>query len=288
MAVVSVSKLGAGRSSSGKAGGTTYKVVFQVIVNSAHDGPGTVVNASGIPDPYSQYSGYETSFSDPYALCVSLDPEQDGEHWQKWRVTATFDTNWNSSNQQSPNNTPEDDPPLFWIETEFVNKKVTKEWNGTEIKNSAGELLDGLERLDCLETWVWERNYISLNREAWKAYQNTVNSVAIGEIEPKQALLHIIVPKPSYRNGVQYWRVQFREKVKKDKWTVNPADRGTSVKNSSGKLERPMDDLQHPHDGEVFLDGTGKWKRDTTAAIVYLGDKNLYEPKNHMDLGFIS
>lgn len=284
MAVVSCKQIGAGRNSGiTKDRHRSYTVVYRVIVNSAYDGPATVISDPGIPLLYSPYVGYEHT-SDPLALCTDIKPEQDGDEWQRWRVTCSFTTNW-GQNQPNKKDDPEEEPPIFWIETEFVSKKVTKEWDGTDIKNSAGQLIEDIERFDVVETWVWEKNFNSINRSTWKAYQNTVNSDTVGEIEPKQGLLHIIVPKPSYRDGNPYWRVQFRVKVNKDKWSVKPRDQGTRVKNSNGKLERPVDERGQPFDGTVPLKSDGKQQLDATAEPRYLDEKDLYEPKNFSALG---
>lgn len=287
MAIVSCKKIGAGRNGDNtKDHHRTYTVVFRVIVSSALDGPATVVMASGIPNLYSPYIGYENT-SDAQALCVGVKPEQDGDEWQRWRVTCQFTTNW-AQNQPNQNPNPEDEPPVFWIETEFTTKKITKEWDGTDIKNSAGQLIEDIERYDVQETWVWEKNFTSINRGTWKAYQNSVNSDSVGEIEPKQGLLHIIVPKPDYRDGQPFWRVQFRVKVNKDKWSVKPRDQGTKVKASTdagAKLTRPVDELGRPFDGTVALKSTGVQELDPTATPRYLDEKNLYEPKSFSALG---
>lgn len=286
MAIVSVTQIGAGRRGGGSLDSRSYNVVFQVLVSSPYDGIATVGNAPGIPGRFMPYAGYENT-NDPQALCTKVDPEQDGDDWQKWRVTCTFDTNWNQ-NQQPQNDDPEDDPPIFWIETEFVTKATTKEWDGTPIVNKAGQLIEGLERFDSIETWVWERNYTSLNRGVWKTYQNSVNSADFDEIDAKHGLLHIIVPKPTFRNGVKYWRVQFRVKVSTDEdgWQVNPANRGTAVKNASGKLERPVDDKGKPFDGEVPLKNDGTQERNPAAVPLYIGKKDLYRPRDFNALGF--
>lgn len=274
----------------GRSGGNTkdyhrtYTVVQQVIVTSSRDGPGTVVLASGIPPLYSRYVGYENT-SDVEALCTDVKPEQDGDEWYKWRVTSTFTTNWLDGGNQNQNEDPEQDPVGFWIETEFQTKKITKEHDGTDIRNKAGQLIDGIERLDAIETWIWEKNYTFLNRSTWTTYQNTVNSDPVGEIEPHQGLLHIIVPKASLRNGQQFWRVQFRVKVNKDKWTIRPANRGYMWKNSDNRLERPRDEGGEPFDGEINLTEDGRQELDTEAEIIYLPEKHIYKPISFNALG---
>lgn len=285
MAINSVKLVSAGRKASGTIDSRSYVVVWFVIVNSAYDGPCTVGNAPGIPLRYAPYVGYE-HVADPVALCTRVEVEQDGGdgEYRKWRVTATFDTNW-GQNEQPDTENPEDDPPIFWVETEFATKKVTKTWDGQDIKNAAGQLIDGLERFDAVETWVWEKNHNAINRALWNEYQNTVNNGGFHELGPKEGLLHIIVPKATYRNGVPYWRVQYRVRINKDGWPVNPRDVGTAVKNAAGKLERPVDEKGNPMDGEVPLKADGTQQRDPTAAPRYIGKKDLYEPKNFNSLG---
>jgi hypothetical protein len=283
MAVVSVKQIGAGRNADGRSDfNRSYTVVWVVIVDDPYDGPATVGSAATLPARFAPYVGYENT-NDAFALCTSLRPEQDGEEWYKWRVTATFETQFTQNQHQHED--PSEEPPVFWVETEFTTKPVVKEWNGNDIKNSAGQLIAGLEKLEAVETWVWEKNHTSLNRSFWLAYQNTVNSDNFFELEPKQGLLHIIVPKASYRNGAPFWRVQYRVKVNKDGWDVEPADRGTAVKNASGKLERPTDEKGQPFDGEVPLKADGTQERDSTVAQRYLTAKDLYEPKAFSALG---
>lgn len=281
MAVLTLKQVGAGRSADGKSDwNRSYTVIWIATVDNPYDGPATVGSVPGLPGRFSPYVGYENT-NDPYALCTALRCEQDGDEWRKWRITATFETQF-ASDQNKEN--PEDEPPVFWVETDFQSKPITKEYNGTDIKNSAGQLIAGLEKIEAVETWVWEKNHNSLNRSLWLEYQNSVNSGSFYELSAKQGLLHIIVPKAVYRNGQPFWRVQYRVKVNKDKWTVEPADRGTAVK-AGNKLERPVDDKGQPMDGEVPLKADGTQERDPTAAIRYLPPKNLYEPKDFNALG---
>lgn len=285
MAIVSCTQIGAGRNGQGKSDfHRSYTVVWQVIVNSAYDGAMTIGLYAALPARFAPYVGYENA-ADIYALCTDLRIEQDGGDWQKWRVTATFDTNWQNGQKNEEN--PEDEPSLFWVETEFVNKKVTKDGAGNPIVNAAGQLIAGLERIDAVETWVWEKNTTYLNRSLWKQYQNAVNSDSFYELDPKEGLMHIIVPKASYRNGVPFYRVQYRVKVNKDKWTQNPANIGTMVKGSDGKLHPPVDSTgQNMSGAEVYLKVDGSQITDFAATpINYIGEKDMYPLKPFSGLG---
>lgn len=285
MSVVSCKQISAGRNGEGKSDfHRSYTVVWFVIVNSPYDGPMLIGLTADLPARFAPYIGYENA-ADIAALCTNLKIEQDGPDWQRWRVTATFDTNWQNGQQNQEN--PEDEPPLFWVETSFETKKITKDQAGNPIVNNAGQLIAGLERIDAVETWVWEKNYNALNRSLWKSYQNSVNSTAFLELEPKEGLLHIIVPKASYRNGQPFWRVQFRVKVNEDKWTQNPANIGTLVKGSDGKLHPPVDSLGQSMSGsEVYLKVDGSQITDfAVTPINYIGAKDVYKLRNFNSLG---
>lgn len=294
MSVIKFKQIAAGRKGGAKDGADrNYVVTWVVIVDDRRDGPLTIGNyhpggapKDNVPLRFQPYVGYENN-DDGGALCRDVQVEQDGDEWQKWKVTATF-----SAETSNPSTTPdpEEDPVNFWIETEFGEVETTKTWDDEDIKNSAGQLIAGLRKPNYGETWVWEKNYTSLNRGVWKAHQNTTNSSDFYEIEAKQGLLHIIVPKPAFRGGVMFWRVQFRVTIRKDKWTVNPADRGTAVKNEDGKLEQPVDpNTGQKIDGEVYLkeDGSLLFEPDEDE-IRYIGEKDLVEPKDFSALGFDS
>lgn len=286
MAVVSCRQVGAGRNGAGKSDyHRSYTVVWLIVVSSPYDGPMLIGLTADLPARFAPYVGYENA-ADIQALCTDLKIDQDGDDWQKWRATATFDTNWQNGQKNEEN--PEDEPPLFWVETEFVNKKITKDGAGNPIVNACGQLIDGLERLDAVETWVWEKNANNINRSMWKEYQNVTNSDTFKELEPKEGLMHILVPKASYRNGTPFWRVQYRVKVNKDKWTQNPADRGTLCRKvAGGPLGRPYDPvLNQPIDGEVYLNANGTMITDLVSTpIRFIGEKDVYKSKPFSGLG---
>ena len=264
----------------------SYTVAWKAIVDDPHDGPMQIGNHSAFPLRFQPYIGYEAGNDDPDAVCVALDVDPYGgeSEWRVWLVTATFST---QSGNPTEKNNPDEEPPIAWIETEFIVEEYTKEWDGTEIKNSAGQLIAGLSRKKAVETWVWEKNYLAINRGVWKAFQNTINSVPFYEANTYEGLLHIVVPKPNYRKGVPFWRVQFRVEINKDKWTVNPPNKGTVLKTSGGGFEVPIDPrTSQKIDGEVYLDQAGQLLSIDTDDIIRIGEKFPYEPKNFYQLGF--
>lgn len=281
MAVVSVKQTGAGRVGNGKSDfNRTYKVTWVIVVDDPYDGPCTIGQRPEFPLRYGLYDGYENT-SDFAALCTSLDIEQDGDEWQKWRAAATFETNWNQDQHQREH--PEDEPTIRWVEVEFEKKTVTKEYNGADIRNSAGQLIAGLERDDCVGVYCFERNELGINSNI-KTLNNTVNSQPFYDLLPGEGLMRITSGKPEYRNGVPYFKHLYRVRVNPDTWEVQPADRGTLVKGADGKLTVPVDNINQPIDGEVNLDGTGR-QLPPTQPIFYLPKKKLYRPASWGPLG---
>ncbi len=224
MSIVSLKKIAAGRSGDQKSDyNRSYTVVWTAIVNDPKDGPRTLGLASGLPLLFSSYIGYENA-SDIQALCTGVKPEQDGDEWQKWKITATFETNFKQEQQQQEN--PTKRPVTRWVEYENQSKKVTKEWDGTEIKNSAGQLLDGLERQDCVRIDVFQRYESPDNSANWDAYQNTTNSKQFEDIPKNQGLMQVTAAPPDTINGFYVSQVTYRIKRNPEGWDIEPADRG--------------------------------------------------------------
>jgi hypothetical protein len=294
MAIVRVSQTGPGRAAEGKSDfNFSYSVPFQVLVDDPRDGPGTVGNAVdpvtgvAIPPRFSQYKGYEANFFDLNALCTRCVPKQDGEEWRKWSVEAIFETNFQIQHQQNPT----EDPVVPWIEIESERRKVTKTWDGKDIVNSAGQLIDGIEDDFDLCTYCFLRNE-SQPTTLWTTYNNTVNSDTFLGCLAKTLRLKIHVDKPQRRNEYYYWPHTYRFKYDPNGWAIDPADRGTAVKRSDGTLGRPISpNTNEPIDGEVFLDGSGGLL-SAGAAIVYLskftGSKtDIKQPKPFKSLNLV-
>ncbi len=281
MAVVSVSQIGPGRSGEGRDDyNRSYQVPFQVIVDDPYDGVATVGNAAGIPARYAPYIGYDNT-GDLFALCTSLSVEQDGEEWRKWKVTATFETRF-SNEENQPNQNPEEDPPKRYVEIEYKTRKTTKEWDGTDITNFAGQLINGIEVEDAVVSLCWKRNEIGITSKLL-SHNNTVNSNAQFGASAGQLRLRINVGEPQYRNGVQFYEHIYKATYNKAGWHVNPANKGALVKGTDGNLKRPEDTDGQPIDGEVLLDNNGALANPADP-IVFIGEKKLLEPKNWNDL----
>lgn len=283
MAIVSCTKARAGRNGESKSDrNRSYTVVWIVIVNSRNDGPKVVGNAPGVAGLFDPYEGYEAE-SDPDALCTSIKPDQDGDNWQKWKVTATFETKFSNSSN-APADNPAEDAVVRWVETEFVQEKVVKEYDGTPIKNSSGQLLSGIERDTAVYTLCFERNELAISSALFD-YNNSVNSDPWKGLQPGQGLMRITVGKPEYRNGIQYHKHGYRVRVKREGWNVEPADRGTLVLDAAGNaLVRPVDQFNQSMDGEVNLDGSGRQLAFGTEPI-FLPQKKLYQPMPFAFLG---
>lgn len=285
--IVSLAQIAAGRSGDGKSDyNRSYTVVWRAIVDDPRDGPATVGSAAGLPARFSPYVGYENT-DDPAALCTSLKPDQigaDGE-WRVWKITATFETQFTQGQDQHEN--PTDRPPEYWVEFQDETRSVTKTYNDLDIVNSAGQLIAGLERDYSVATIVIQRYESAFDPQSWLEFQNTTNSgtfslSGIGSFDDQTLLMKITTGKAETINSYRVWPVTYRLKYKEDTWRVNPADVGTAVLGSDGKLHLPIDPAtQQPKDGEVYLDGDGQEITDLlNNPIEYIGNKALYRPRD--------
>lgn len=287
MAIVSVKQVGAGRSASGGSDyNRSYTVVWMIIVSDPNDGPATVGNAAGLPLRFVPYVGFENT-SDPEALCTDLDVEQDGEEWQKWKATATFETRF--TQEQDQHEDPEDRPAEMWVEFEDKTVKTTKTYNDLDIKNSAGQLIAGLEKDETVGVIVIERYESEFQPDVWFEFNNSTNSGTFLGCADQTLKMKITAAKAETINGFRVWPVTYKLKYKKDKWTVNPADTGTAVRGTDNKLHLAIDKAtQQPKDGVIYLDGNGAEIEDPlNTPIEYIGDKALQEPRDWSTLNLV-
>jgi hypothetical protein len=292
--ILKVSLINAGRTGEGKRDRNhSYQAVFRVIVSSSRDGIGMVGLAidpnSGIaiPGVYSQYIGYENAFSDPWALCTKVDPVVSSD-WQVWIVTCTFETNFQSQQQDNPS----DDPTLPWIEIETERRPVTKTWDKFDVKNSSGQLIDGRTKDVSLTSYCFLRNELSCN--PWGFYNDCVNSDSVFSKGIGTLKCKIIVDKPQRRNEYVFWPTTYKLKWDPEGWNKDVADTGTAIVNSDGTWGTPKDGDQNPLDCPVFLDGHGQILPIGTAAnptpIVYVSSFSNFNgnliPQDYQPLPF--
>jgi hypothetical protein len=289
VAILKVSLINAGRSGEGKRDRNhTYTVVFEVLVSSSRDGVGTVGLATdpntgvAIPGLYSQYLAYENGFSDPWALCTKVDPVV-GSDWQKWIVTCTFETNFQSQQQDNPS----DDPTLPWIEIETERRAVTKTWDKIDVKNSAGQLMAGRERDFDMTSYCFLRNELSNN--PWGFYSNCVNSDTCLNFPPNTLRCKILADKPQRRNDYVFWPTTYKLKYDPAGWNKDVADSGTAVVLSDGTLGAPKDGDGNPLDLPVLLDGLGHVLPASgpfSAVVYYSNFNNGKLPQDYQPLPF--
>lgn len=280
MGIFKVSQIGPGRR--GKAFNDfnrDYTVPFQVIVTDARDGlfvvGGAVDPNTGvrIPPRYWPYIGYENGPGDVFALCTDLDIGQDPANWQKWTVDVKFETNYQTQKQEDP----EDDPVIYWVEKDIEQLDEVKEWDGTPIVNSSGQLYQGIKGRRVIVSHCFLRNELQPT-PLFSTYNGALNSVAY-QVSPqlkatKYTLqLEITVDKPQRRSQYFYYPHTYKMAYKQEGWPIDPVDRGTAVIRTVPpllpRLGRPIDADNQPIDGEVNLDGNGNMLA-ANAQLVFL------------------
>lgn len=283
MAVVTCKRIAAGRSGNADDKfNREYKVVYQVIVNSAHDGPAVVGTATGLPARFDSYAvGNDV---DLQALCTHLDVTQNGNEWKDWRVTATFRTNVSDDQNQS---NPLNRPVEKWVEASDWQKPNFKNTAGDAIKNSAGQVYPGLTKDDIRETFMFERNEATVDYAKIRSYQNTVNTSTWNGCAARTCKMRITVGRRQIENGVAFYTVTYSVQYRPETWDLVLVDRGTLIKANDGTdaWEVPRDEFEHDL-GEVNLDGAGN-RLDPSDDPEFLPAEEIYTKTNFNSLGLV-
>lgn len=258
MAVLWVKPIWSGRDGDADEQHRRYTSCWRIRTTSPLDGPMTVGNAAGLPK---RYEGYVFgNDSDPSALCVGLSPKQDQDDARTWIVTAKYSTDYMTG--QEGGDSPQDQNPLNWstvwsVDFEEFTRATTKDKDGQPIVNSAGQLIAGIEREDSYLVLVAQKNLADLDFNFVADYNNSTNSAGYKGFGPRELKLKIRVGELAVHNGFKYYPHTFRFTIKEDKWDIDPVDRGTAVKDASGRLVVARDAFEQPLQ-EVNLDGAGK------------------------------
>lgn len=160
----------------------TYKLISRVRTNSLLDGPATVLQCAGLPQPGATWNyGNDVdtwAWCRPTASVKICTPKEKGHEWE---VTQTFSSKPLPPNQQRCNNTPIEDPLLEPQKISGSFNKYTEEASidrfGNPIVNSAWEPITGPQaEFDANRTSiVIEQNVLDLQLAVIDALKNTVN-----------------------------------------------------------------------------------------------------------------
>lgn len=232
-----------------KDGHRNYTIVF-LVESEYDDGPYTVLNASGLPQPGSSSWNFGND-SDPWAFCKwewTVDPILEGEPNMYWKVTIPFSTRSESEeggqnpDGQQPGEDPLSEPPK--VSGSFVKytREAVVDRFGVPILSSSFELLRGPQNeWDAnRHTVKIQQNVLNLQLGTVCALADNVNDGGMWGLEARMVKLSNFSWERKYHNNslIYYTRtldfdIDFNTfdrdlldegtKVLRGKWDVNPA-----------------------------------------------------------------
>ena len=133
------------------------------------------------------------------------------------------------------------EPSIEWGGT-TTDEAIDEDWNGKAIVTANGEPFDGITERLTDDTCTIERNFLSVNRYAVRAYRRAVNSDTFLGWPPGTARMIDDNAKAVFINGVvKYWKVravfQFREPFKttaEKAWYKRVRHEGYYVRDTAG------------------------------------------------------
>jgi hypothetical protein len=181
----------------------TYTSVYEVLTNDRTDGPGLILQASGIPAHGSAYV-WQNSFDD-YAFCTrySVSFPSLGQTMKKWMVRVTHETPKDSKsggrNTRQPSSSdpvngrqsPTDEPWEVSGTFSQFRRAVTKDKDNTPLENTVEEpFVPAIEIDDSRKILTLRKNLPTISLETWVDYSDSVNSNAIWGLQPRQVKLN--------------------------------------------------------------------------------------------------
>jgi hypothetical protein len=226
--IISVREVSSGRTGTvNEKGERSYTRTFQVITDSALDGPLYVRQAPGIPVRGSIYAT-DTEI-DPGARVKSITPSQ-SDNPKVWEVRVEY----SSTTEDEQENPLERAPEISWSAAPYT-RVAWKDNNGKAIVNSAGQYFDPpLEVDDSRPVLTITRNEASFNPSLAIDYQDAVNSDAFLGFSPGQAKVAMIQASSATENDVFFWRVTYEFAFRREGWALSVLDQGRYEK-VSGK-----------------------------------------------------
>lgn len=264
MAVVSVDELWAGRTGSdGITRQRDYTRVFQVRTSSPADDAtvagGPQARLLGLPG-----NGYPYPV-DAFSRVVKIRPDQQAEDPTLWLVSVDYSTNlpWpqaretqgfdpaSGESKESPTGldptarpeNPLDRDPVYEVDYEEATEIVTHTAAGFPVLNSADLPYDPpLEDERSYAVVTVTKNLAVVKFDWLDQFVDSVNSVKWMNRPVRTCRIKNIGYRPKSENGVNFWEVRFRIKIRPQKWDKLVAEAGyyEVVSDGSGGWNRPQ------------------------------------------------
>jgi hypothetical protein len=194
---------------------------------------------------------------DAFALLVTISPEQSGDDPTLWYVTCQYDTDFPRPQAQEsqginpttgdseptdqgvnpatrPDN-PLDRPPVYKVGHEQTTEVVTHDFQQNPILNCADEPYDPpLEDEVSYAVVNISKNLAVVKFDWLEQFVDSVNSTTWNGREPRTCRMIAIEYEPAVENGVSFWRVSFRVKIKPQTWDRIVLEQGYKEKKDIG------------------------------------------------------
>lgn len=219
----------------------TYTSSYLVANTPLYTSPSEVINASGIPNYWLPYTW--NNITDPYAVFSNLDvdprdqdPGNAGVRLRDWIVTVTHSTK--DPPQRDPNiprGNPINEPPR--LAGSFLTRMITavRDKDDNPIVNTAKMPFDPpLQTEDSMDTLQIEYNTKTINLKQRSEYRNTVNSVAMWGLQPRQIKLTRWAWSVRYVPGYDYIRHQFEFNINYESFFLDPVNQPGGDQNYQG------------------------------------------------------
>ena len=195
----------------------TYAKVWRVETDSALDGPAVAMAASGIATQFvtTYASGND---SDSYALCVSVQAEEEGDSRKSWIVTEQYSTAPPGNPTSFAN--PLLDPIAYSLGFDSFRKSITQDINGDEIATTADEPIDPpVETDDSRPVYVVRRNESSVSLPFLLSIKDTVNANPWKGCAARTVKLrNVSTGEIQQRNNINYYTVTYEFHLNRDTW----------------------------------------------------------------------
>jgi len=277
MGVVYVKELWEGRSGSdGIERRREYTRMFEVRTDDNADDATVAGGTVLLPRNGSAYP------TDAFALVVRIRPDQDSGDPTLWKVACDYSTEMpvaqgresqginaatgaseataSGGDPATRQNSPLNRPPVYKVSHEQTTEIVEADKDGNAILNSAGDPYDPpLEDEVSYAVVTVTKNLAVVQFDWLEQFVDSVNSVIWNGRAVRTCRMMAIEYEAATENGVTFWRVTFRVKIRPKKWDRKVIDRGfrETVTGSANKA------LQDPKTGAfsaepILLDGLGK------------------------------
>jgi hypothetical protein len=269
----------------------TYTRRWRVLLKPGYRdyGPVAVIQAPGLPWPYSVYVSANGVEYDEAALLVDYDAEQeDQDDWQRWIVTGTYSTDLGDTGPNfktlygnsgiGPQNNPELERPTIEWDSEETVEAPQFDLDGRPFVNSAGQPFTPAPTFPVGNpVLVIVRNVKRYDSRTYNKYAFAVNDDMFLGNPPGTCQCVPPRAKLMYRGAITYHRVTFRIRIKtnetvdadgvtlvRETWQPKILDAGMYQKEtrwylpSFGDLTPIYDKQGHAMTQPTLLDGNGR------------------------------